>query len=77
MANPARHQSADATDFLLESTYVAKHLWRGDLMPAKFSLDQVMKQGGLRTVLEWRIEIDHEWSLRPGASPERPRLASD
>ena len=37
-------------------------------MPAKFSLDQVMKQGGLRTVLEWRIEIDHEWSLRPGAS---------
>jgi aminoglycoside 6-adenylyltransferase len=55
-------------DFLLESTYVAKHLWREDLMPAKFSLDHVMKQGSLRAMLEWRIEIDHEWSLRPGAS---------
>ena len=55
-------------DFLLESTYVAKHLKRDDLMPAKFSLDHVMKQGSLRTMLEWRIEIDHQWSLRPGAS---------
>jgi len=53
---------------LLESTYVAKHLKRDDLMPAKFSLDHVMKQGSLRTMLEWRIEIDHQWSLRPGAS---------
>jgi aminoglycoside 6-adenylyltransferase len=55
-------------DFFLESTYVAKHLWRDDLMPAKFSLDHVMKQGSLRAMLEWRIEIDHQWSLRPGAS---------
>jgi aminoglycoside 6-adenylyltransferase len=55
-------------DFFLESTYVAKHLWRDDLMPAKFSLDHVMKQGDLRTLLEWRIEIDHDWSLKPGAS---------
>jgi aminoglycoside 6-adenylyltransferase len=55
-------------DFLLESTYVAKHLWRDDLMPAKFSLDHVMKQGGLRRMLEWRLEIDHDWSLKPGAS---------
>jgi aminoglycoside 6-adenylyltransferase len=37
-------------------------------MPAKFSLEHVMKQGGLRKMLEWRIEIDHDWSLRPGAS---------
>jgi aminoglycoside 6-adenylyltransferase len=55
-------------EFLLESTYVAKHLRRDDLMPAKFSLDHVMKQGSLRAMLEWRIEIDHQWSLRPGAS---------
>ena len=66
---PAREEFlALVEDFLLESTYVAKHLWRGDLMPAKFSLDQVMKQGDLRTVLEWRIEIVHDWSLKPGAS---------
>jgi len=70
-------------DFFLESTYVAKHLWRGDLMPAKFSLDHVMKQGDLRTLLEWRIEIDHNWRLKPGAAgkglkkflpPDRYRL---
>ena len=66
---PSREEFLAAIeDFLLESTYVAKHLWRDDLMPAKFSLDHVMKQGGLRRMLEWRIEIDHEWSLRPGAS---------
>jgi aminoglycoside 6-adenylyltransferase len=70
-------------DFFLESTYVAKHLWRGDLMPAKFSLDHVMKQGDLRTLLEWRIEIDHDWGVKPGAAgkglkkllpPDRYRL---
>lgn len=56
-------------EFFLESTYVAKHLKRDDLMPAKFSLDHVMKQGSLRTMLEWRIEIDHQWLLRPGGYP--------
>jgi len=50
--------------FFHEATYVAKHLWRGDLMAAKYSLDHVMKIKKLRTMLEWRIEIDHHWSLR-------------
>jgi aminoglycoside 6-adenylyltransferase len=68
-SRPSREEYLNAVeDFLLESTYVAKHLWRDDLMPAKFSLDHVMKQGGLRKMLEWRIEMDHEWSVRPGAS---------
>lgn len=54
-------------EFLHETTYVAKHLWRDDLLPAKYSLDQVMKQNCLRRMLEWRAEIDHGWSLKPGA----------
>jgi aminoglycoside 6-adenylyltransferase len=54
-------------EFFHESTYVAKHLWRGDLMPLKYNLDQAMKQVNLRRVLEWRIEIDHHWSVKPGA----------
>src|SRR5579862_7547157 len=29
--------------------------------------DFVMKFELLRKLLEWRIEIDHSWSLRPGA----------
>jgi aminoglycoside 6-adenylyltransferase len=36
-------------------------------MPAKFSLDYVMKQVDLRKMFEWRIEIDHDWNLKPGA----------
>jgi aminoglycoside 6-adenylyltransferase len=50
-----------------EATYVAKHLWRGDMMAAKYSLDQVMKLKKLRTILEWSVEIDHNWSLKMGA----------
>jgi aminoglycoside 6-adenylyltransferase len=53
-------------EFLQEATYVAKHLWRGDLMPAKYNLDHAMKQENLRTMLEWRMEIDHQWSVKPG-----------
>lgn len=54
-------------EFFHEATYVAKHLWRDDLLPAKYNLDQVMKQKKLRTLLEWRIEIEHGWSLKTGA----------
>jgi len=54
-------------EFFHESTYVAKHLRRGDLMPLKYNLDQAMKQLNLRRILEWRIEIDHHWSVKPGA----------
>jgi len=54
-------------EFLHEATYVAKHLWRGELMPAKYDLDHAMKQIHVRKMLEWRIEIDHNWSAKPGA----------
>jgi hypothetical protein len=36
-------------------------------MPAKFSLDHVMKQGSLRTMLEWQIEIDRAQADGSGA----------
>jgi hypothetical protein len=25
-----------------------------------------MKLGALRRLLEWRVEIDHDWSVKPG-----------
>jgi aminoglycoside 6-adenylyltransferase len=53
--------------FFHEATYTAKHLWRDELMPAKLNLDQAMKADNLRQMLEWRIELDHGWSLKPGA----------
>jgi len=53
-------------EFFLDTTYVAKFLWRDDLMAAKHILDHSLKQEYLRRVLEWRIEIDHAWSVKPG-----------
>jgi aminoglycoside 6-adenylyltransferase len=52
--------------FFHEATYVAKYLWRDDLVAAKHLFDLV-KTGNLRQMLDWLIEIDHDWSLKPGA----------
>lgn len=49
-----------------EATYVAKHLWRDDLMAAKYNLDYAMKHDDLLPMLEWLVEIDHGWSVKPG-----------
>jgi aminoglycoside 6-adenylyltransferase len=54
-------------EFFHEATYVAKHLRREDLIAAKYNLDHAMKLDNLRQMLEWRIEIDYDWSVRPGA----------
>ena len=54
-------------EFFHETTYVAKHLWREDLVPAKSMLDGSIKVVLLRKMLEWRVEIDHDWAIKPGA----------
>jgi aminoglycoside 6-adenylyltransferase len=53
--------------FFHEATYVVKHLWRDDLLPAKYNLDHMMKHELLRTMLEWHMEIAHDWSVKTGA----------
>jgi aminoglycoside 6-adenylyltransferase len=40
-------------------------------MAAKHMLDHCMKQGHLRPMLEWRLEIDHRWSVKPGLYGQR------
>ena len=52
--------------FFLDTTYVAKFLWRDDMMAAKHILDHSLKQEHLRPMLEWHTEIDHQWSIKPG-----------
>lgn len=54
--------------FFHEATYVAKHLWRDDLMAAKHLLETEMITDQLRRMLEWRMEIDHDWSIKPGVN---------
>ncbi|HYO48758.1 MAG TPA: aminoglycoside 6-adenylyltransferase [Chloroflexia bacterium] len=53
-------------EFWWGTTYVAKSLWRDDLVFAKWVLDQDLKLETMRRMLEWRIEIDHNWSVKPG-----------
>ena len=54
-------------DFFSDAPYVAKCLLRGELFPVKWCLDFDMKHVFLRPMLEWRIEIDHGWSIHVGA----------
>jgi aminoglycoside 6-adenylyltransferase len=54
-------------DFFSNAPYVAKCLWRDELLPAKWCLDYDMKHVYLRPMLEWRIELNHDWSLKTGA----------
>jgi aminoglycoside 6-adenylyltransferase len=64
---PTEGEYRDVVEGLFqEATYVAKYLWRDELMAAKHMLDHCMKQEHLRPMLEWRLEIDHHWSLKPG-----------
>lgn len=54
-------------DFLSDAPYVAKCLWRDELLPAKWCLDYDMKHVYLRQLLEWRMAIDHNWAVPTGA----------
>lgn len=67
---PARPTEAEyralVEEFWWDAAYVAKALWRGELVFAKFCLDHEAKLGVLGRLLEWRLELEHGWSLRPG-----------
>ena len=67
-AKPSQHDYLILVEhFLSNAPYVAKHLCRGDLVPMKYVMDHVMKLEYLRTMLEWLMEIDHGWTVKPGA----------
>jgi aminoglycoside 6-adenylyltransferase len=53
-------------DFFSDAPYVAKCLWRDELLPAKWCLDVEMRHHYLRPMLEWRMERDRGWSEPTG-----------
>ncbi len=53
-------------DFRSSAPYVAKCLWRDELLPAKWCLDFDMKHPFLRQMLEWQVETAHGWSVPVG-----------
>ncbi len=54
-------------DFLSDVPYVAKCIWRGELFPLKWCLDNDMKHLFLRQMLEWRVQIEHDWAMPVGS----------
>ena len=54
------------TDFLIGVPYVAKNLLRDELLPMKWVLDFDMRYTYLVPMLQWRVECDHDWSLKGG-----------
>lgn len=66
-------------DFLTDTPYVAKCLWRDELFPAKWCLDYDMKHVYLLKLLEWRIGVEHDWMIPVGALGKglRKRLPAD
>lgn len=66
-ARPAEVEyQALVEEFWWSATYVAKSLWRDELVFAQWILDKDLKLDTMRLMLEWRIEIDHNWSVKPG-----------
>lgn len=68
---PAKPSEAEyvalVEEFWWSATYVVKARARGELFFARFVLDVDMTYGCLRRMVEWRVEIDRDWSWRPGA----------
>ena len=54
-------------DFFTDAPYMAKCLLRGELLPAKWCLDYDMKHMHLRPMLEWRMGMEHNWSVSTGS----------
>lgn len=53
-------------EFMLGGAYVAKLLWRGDLIAARFLVTNELIDEHLRPMLEWHIETERNWSVKPG-----------
>ena len=53
-------------DFFSDAPYVAKCLWRDELLPARWCLDYDMKYVYLLPLLEWWVECEHGWALPTG-----------
>lgn len=62
---PERYQKI-VNDFFSNAPYVAKCLLRDELLPAKWCLDYDMRYIHLHPMLEWRMELDHNWKAKSG-----------
>jgi aminoglycoside 6-adenylyltransferase len=62
--------------FWMDSTYVARYLWRDDIVGAKWRLNHI-QDDGLREVLEWYVAMGHGWDWKPGRNGRGLQKALD
>ena len=55
--------SAIVADFLWDTTYVAKSLWRDELFYAKYMFDNIIRTSYLEKIIEWYISMQHNWQI--------------
>lgn len=67
---PARPTASEyralVEEFWWETIYVAKNLWRDEVLHAKYNLDVVLRHELTLKMLEWRVEVDEGWDWKPG-----------
>jgi aminoglycoside 6-adenylyltransferase len=59
------HYVARIEEFWMDSTYVAKYLWRNDIVAAKLRLNDLADHN-LREILEWSVALAKGWAWKPG-----------
>ena len=58
-------------DFWWNATYVPKYLWREELPFAASMMGQEIRDKHLRTIMEWFIGFQHDWSVNSGLRGRR------
>lgn len=58
-------------EFWWNATYVPKYLWRDELPFAASMLGQAVRDKYLRTIIEWFIGLQNDWSVNTGICGKR------
>lgn len=53
-------------EFWWETLYVAKYVGRGELLPARYSLESVLRYRCLLPMLEWYVQVPRQWEQSLG-----------
>lgn len=62
----AEEYAAVVNEFWWETLYVGKFVARGELMPARYSLEVVLRYDCLIPMLEWYVQIPRAWEQSVG-----------
>ena len=58
--------TAVVQEFWWETLYVAKYVGRNELLPARYSLETVLRYRCLVPMLEWYVQVERQWEQNVG-----------